>query len=47
MVHPWRGLRTLAIPLRYCTNVYHDVSQHPFDRRTRFIYISPQQPLVG
>jgi diacylglycerol kinase (CTP) len=34
MVHPWRGLRTLAISLRCRTNVYHDVCQHPFDRPT-------------
>ena len=32
MVHPWRGLCNLAIPLRYRIDVYHDVCQHPFDR---------------
>jgi CDP-diglyceride synthetase len=36
MVHPWRGLCTLAISLRCRTDIYHDVCRHPFDRPTRF-----------
>ena len=47
MVHPRCALCTLAIPLRYRSNLYHDVCQHPFDRPTLLYLTSPQQPLLG
>ncbi len=47
MVHPWRGLCTLAIPPRCRNNVYHDVSQHPIQPSYQPYLNSPQQPLLG